>query len=509
MSARKKIFLVTMGLIALFLLGGVMKHHRAKNRLEGFKKELAAKGAVLSVAGEKPTTTIQENGAREFDAAVLGLEQIPPLIYPEPGKWIAPGAARVTYSEEEIISTPPGTPKTNPWPALTISLQANREILRRAREAVALPGLHFETVSNTRGTGVQLRKIVPFQQWLAVEMQLALRAGNHDAAIQSLESSIRFFQVYSGRPASRFYLIRAWTLLYAYHATWEALHYPHWTDEHLQRIQTNWMATEFLISANEAILSTRARCDEMYEAARESTSIAQRPRRGMRRTGWAEFQEIVDEPAESVRETLRRLAYRYPGYYFWKWWWSYDDQIYQYKHLNSGLDAVRTLQETRSYGRAAAPLLPMETELMSLQEDPHFMFSRQSNPHGTNFLGHVALAQTLKELTVTAIAIKRFHLRHSRYPSELAELVPAWLSALPQDFLGSGPLTYRPQDAGGFLLYSVGMNGRDEGGNGELPESTPQKARQAWPGQAKDLVWPRPATRLELDTFEKEQLGTP
>ncbi len=36
---------------------------------------------------------------------------------------------------------------------------------------------------------------------------------------------------------------------------------------------------------------------------------------------------------------------------------------------------------------------------------------------------------------------------------------------MPQDLFSGGPLIYRPSDKG-YLLYSIGVNGRDDGGQG-------------------------------------------
>jgi hypothetical protein len=35
---------------------------------------------------------------------------------------------------------------------------------------------------------------------------------------------------------------------------------------------------------------------------------------------------------------------------------------------------------------------------------------------------------------------------------------------VPQDVIGGGPLKYRRTDAGRFILYSIGWNGKDDGG---------------------------------------------
>ena len=61
------------------------------------------------------------------------------------------------------------------------------------------------------------------------------------------------------------------------------------------------------------------------------------------------------------------------------------------------------------------------------------------------------------------MAIRVYALANGREPASLAELVPALLPAVPVDPYSGKPLVYR-LDPKGFVLYSVGPNGRDDGG---------------------------------------------
>ena len=63
----------------------------------------------------------------------------------------------------------------------------------------------------------------------------------------------------------------------------------------------------------------------------------------------------------------------------------------------------------------------------------------------------------------TAIAVRRFGLAHGRYPETLDELVPEYLEAVPVDLFDAKPLRYKKVDEG-FVVYSVGENGVDDGG---------------------------------------------
>jgi hypothetical protein len=63
----------------------------------------------------------------------------------------------------------------------------------------------------------------------------------------------------------------------------------------------------------------------------------------------------------------------------------------------------------------------------------------------------------------TAIAIERYRLAKRKLPENLNELVPQFLSAVPADPFGGQPLRYH-RLAKGYVVYSVGSDGHDDGG---------------------------------------------
>jgi hypothetical protein len=81
------------------------------------------------------------------------------------------------------------------------------------------------------------------------------------------------------------------------------------------------------------------------------------------------------------------------------------------------------------------------------------------------------------ELLQVGFALAAYRADHGSYPQQLGELSPRYLARVPVDvFAGGAALHYRRQDAG-YLLYSVGPNGRDDGGH---RREEGQKAGQDW-----------------------------
>jgi hypothetical protein len=63
-----------------------------------------------------------------------------------------------------------------------------------------------------------------------------------------------------------------------------------------------------------------------------------------------------------------------------------------------------------------------------------------------------------------ACSLERYRLAQRQYPETLDALLPQFIEQLPHDLIGGQPLIYRRTSAGGYLLYSVGWNEKDDGG---------------------------------------------
>jgi hypothetical protein len=75
-----------------------------------------------------------------------------------------------------------------------------------------------------------------------------------------------------------------------------------------------------------------------------------------------------------------------------------------------------------------------------------------------------AYAQSSVNLARTAIALERYRLAHGEYPETLDVLAPQFIDKLPHDVINGQPLHYRRTSDGQFVLYSVGWNETDDGG---------------------------------------------
>lgn len=75
--------------------------------------------------------------------------------------------------------------------------------------------------------------------------------------------------------------------------------------------------------------------------------------------------------------------------------------------------------------------------------------------------------ETLNLLLQTHLALRAFKLDFEHLPANLDRLAPDYFKQLPNDPFSDNPLVYLPH-ATGYQLYSVGPNGTDDGGTGDV-----------------------------------------
>ncbi len=120
-------------------------------------------------------------------------------------------------------------------------------------------------------------------------------------------------------------------------------------------------------------------------------------------------------------------------------------------------DGERTLKEAQN-GKSSVAASPKELAVR---------FIRLWMGLNCGSFGNVPLidckSQTYVNLGRLALALAGYRHDHGAYPAALDELSPKYLAEIPQDPFSGDKLHYQLEN-GGYLLYSVGPNGKDDGG---------------------------------------------
>jgi hypothetical protein len=95
---------------------------------------------------------------------------------------------------------------------------------------------------------------------------------------------------------------------------------------------------------------------------------------------------------------------------------------------------------------------------------PYTFVARRASPNFSRAMQTAARNQAWVNNTIIACALGRYRFVHSHFPETFDELSPQFIERMPHDVVNGEPLKYRRGANGGYVLYSVGWNGKDDGG---------------------------------------------
>ena len=290
---------------------------------------------------------------------------------------------------------------------------------------------------------------------------LALHDHDQDAAWTNLLAATRIVTAWQTEPAEASEYVRFNCLRTVYNLTWQALQAGNWPDSRLAKLQHEWEALDLLKIIPDTYAFKRA--SEVAECRQQNGSEA------------------------GEKDVL--LYYR-------------DREV----------EARRAVQ-SRSWSEMR--LLPGVTNATSSEVPtanlPGMMRARLSSrgiamghlEGGIGFFAKAAEAEARRRLLIAAIALERFYVWRASYPKSLEALSPHFLEKAPIDFMNGQMLHYSLSSGGHFLLYSVGLDCEDNGG--EMAQDK-EAGREPWRPKPPepDIVWPLPASAASASSHAAE-----
>ena len=506
---KRRTLISILALAGLAALLAALHNFRAKRALRTFKAELIAKGEKLTIEEMTPPAHPEaQRAANDLMQAAweLRVGLVIPNNLPRAMGSIAPGKASVGWKQSGICDTN----KTNTWDELAEDLKMNAAALDQIREALRSPqfdmNLNYRTGFNV-ALGSALGSLARYKsvaQWLSVATLNALHTGRLNDAATNLNALLSLVNALRDQRMIIYQLVRIAIAAIGIPPTWEALQADGWTDEQLAGIQQRWAALEFLQPMEQASAMERAIGIEMFDRLRNSSVERRQWFSGNLLGGSAvtpgtpaptNIAEVPDFALEWSKARLSSLS-SFAQENAWRWLWSYDDELRYVQTLQITLEIPRYARLTGSFASARSR---GTNEMWRLRHpgDPGFVTYFLSDllaPAMEKASAKAARLEVQREMTVTAIALKRYSLRHGKPAPTLAALVPEFLPQTPKDLIDGQPLRYRPRADGGFLLYSVNEDGKDDGGD---PRPTSPVSQNYSLGNGRDMVWPMPATAEE------------
>jgi len=282
-------------------------------------------------------------------------------------------------------------------------------------------------------------------------------------------------------------------------ANWELLQSTNVPDAQLASIQRDWMELEFLGAGEQALVMERAMAEQTLEEMRSSSAkfdlIMSMSTMGSSVSAGSPWQKLGANALIEMRHLMWRLT------------WSYPDELRFLQGDQALLESIRSVQSGQPFkvalGNQEARLNEVGIKSLKKDEDNLFFNSGDSDPRSLfsrsvqsleRFINRLLVVEAARQLTATAISLKRYALRYGGYPTNLAALAPEFMAAQPLDPVDGKPLRYHLNADGTFKLYSIGEDGEDNGGD---PTSITETKTLGWQ-RGRDWVWPVPATKDEL-----------
>ncbi len=490
-----KILLALIVLLVVFLL---FERFRGQISLASYKHGLATKGETLDVQKLIATPVADaDNGASEVIRLKTLLQggNVIPTNYPPKMRLLSSGKAIAGFRENSWIDEK----TTNTWDAVALDLAANKQTLEQLRVALAKPAFDFK-LDHSHGFEMSFLHLPPaksLSQWFGANLQNSLRHGKNQAALEDLLAAIAVPRVLENDRILISELVRFAISSINLGTTWEALQVDVWTDEQLAQMQAAWEKNTFTTNMVRSLRVERADGDTYYERFRKSND----------ETCKYMFQDwlqtlIGDDDATAAhwwpKEFFRKQIYCR----VWRFAWLDQDERFYLESMQQLLEdhstgAQKAAHSVEEYWFGLGKAAPQ-----NFYDDWRFSMSAQSLASLSRATVKADRAETERSIVLCAIALKRYLLRHGKPAPNLNALVPEFLSSVPVDSMDGKPVKYQLKPDGSFTLYSVGEDGKDDGGDATSLNDK-KGNRSLW--ARKDYVWPAPATQEDVEAARQEK----
>jgi hypothetical protein len=246
---------------------------------------------------------------------------------------------------------------------------------------------------------------------------------------------------------------------------WDGLYRGHWSDTELAAIETDLASFNLLADYQWNLSGERGFMNDAFARMRASDPATL---------------EMLGAIQNSGGPAMVAHLTRVPGYIHF-------NQLRLNHYFDERIERIDPLA-MRLRGQPADSDLKTLKEEATFLERAFFSLTLLTAPALENVEQSCVHGQTMIDLARLACALERARRADGVYPATLESLVPNHISALPREIATGQLFRYQKSDDERFLLYSVGINGKDEGGATKSDgESSNFRERPDW-------VWRLPET---------------
>lgn len=291
-----------------------------------------------------------------------------------------------------------------------------------------------------------LSHIKAIHQYGKLRASAELHAGHHKEGTDSICLMLQLVEKLKTEPFLISYLVRIADFHITLHPVWEGTTHHLFDKTDLSKIAAQLSGVTFIPQAKISLGMERA------------VHVAEIDR-------VAKYRSYFDRIANSTNYETQS----------WPWPWSYQSYIYfapkgwitqNVRTYSEKLTLLENAVDQWSTGNADVYGQFKKSYEAQLNEPitVYNALSRSWEFGHVNILAKALRAEATVHIARTAVALERYYLNQSTYPETLTELVPQYLPQLPIDPIDRKTLRYHRHQSDQFILYSIGANESDDGG---------------------------------------------
>jgi hypothetical protein len=423
--------------------------------------------------------------------------------YELPNRW-GPAAPGRVYANSRLESWITWSNKTNTWQGVgqLFSPQSNRIVaIERALEC---PGLDLDI--NYLAHGLQTPwddkylRAVREVQLLRIVALFELQRTNLAAVHRHILGILRFGDALESSRMIHLQQSRQGRLCVGIELIWEALLAPGWREAQLAEFQYACSRPDVLESMSQSLEMERTAMFKTLQEIARSPKDLSGSLNGLCHDGNCGWQR----PNERIWAALTPIQ----GW-LWKHVWKDQDLCLYLKRWERSIERSRLAakESWQSLGSTDPEKDYFYAEYSAVEETTawtrfRFPFSQRFRIPNDLLIRQALVTNVRQQLASIVLASHRYRLAHGDWPQSAQDLVPRYLAVVPHDPLTGAALVLRHNADRGLLVYSLGFDGVDDGGD---PSSISPKDHRKDFSDGKDLVWPQPATAEDIATAFKEE----
>jgi hypothetical protein len=399
---------------------GAAERWMAEMRTKGEKFTLEELG-LLRPASTNAAMEIIEVAASRFKA----LERAQLSTSFRSSEEVGSGRKRVVWAETNLHSV---MARVLDWQTMAREIEALQPTLATLRQMLRNPPLDSGRDYTGTVRTVSLVAIREVAQSLHDAVMLDLHNKDLSSAQKDLAALIGMARLHAGSWTIVDQMIRSAITGLAADATWNALQASGWTEEQLANLQGQFEKVSFFEETEKTLRCERAFglywIQRLRDGRESPTTLFAAPSQ----RSWT---DILSE----------RVVHR-----LWRFFWVEDDTLTFVRHHQTVIDIIHEMSNQGAFSDVAPKLTAARDKLDDKLRSAfryRYLFSALAVPNVNWAFENLVKNETLRQLTITAIALKRFELRHGKLPRELAELQPEFLTSLPTDYFDGKPVRYK------------------------------------------------------------------